>query len=51
MITLHKVDQLRRQLSSWRLAGQRIALVPTMGNLHVGHLRLVERAKMLADRV
>ncbi|MCP5410438.1 MAG: pantoate--beta-alanine ligase [Chromatiaceae bacterium] len=51
MITLHKIDQLRRQVALWRQAGQRIALVPTMGNLHTGHLRLVDRARQLADRV
>lgn len=51
MITLHKIDQLRRQVALWRQAGQRIALVPTMGNLHTGHLQLVDRARQLADRV
>ena len=51
MITLQRVDQLRQQVAGWRRDGQRIALVPTMGNLHVGHLKLVERARQLADRV
>lgn len=51
MITLHKIDQLRRQVALWRQAGQCIALVPTMGNLHTGHLQLVDRARQLADRV
>jgi len=51
MITLQTVEQLRRQLSIWRKAEQRIALVPTMGNLHIGHLKLVERARQLAERV
>jgi len=40
---------LRAWLAGQRCAGRRIALVPTMGNLHRGHLRLVERARMLAD--
>jgi len=51
MITLEQIEQLRAQVSGWRKEGQRIALVPTMGNLHVGHLKLVEHARQLADRV
>jgi pantoate--beta-alanine ligase len=42
-------------MRSWsrreRAAGRRLALVPTMGSLHEGHLRLVDRARRLADRV
>jgi len=43
--------ELRAQVSAWRHAGQRIALVPTMGNLHAGHYSLVELARAQADRV
>lgn len=42
---------LRRQISAWRQSGQRVAFVPTMGNLHAGHYCLVQRARQLADRV
>jgi len=44
-------DDLRHQVSEWRRRGQRIAFVPTMGNLHAGHGTLVQRARLLADRV
>jgi len=45
------VASLRRVLRGWRSSGERIALVPTMGNLHAGHVSLVERARRSADRV
>ena len=42
---------LRSEVAQYRAKGQRIALVPTMGNLHAGHLSLVEIARRHADIV
>jgi len=42
---------LREQLADWRRSGEHIALVATMGNLHDGHLSLVEIARQHAERV
>ncbi len=43
--------QLREQMQHWREPDSRIAFVPTMGNLHEGHLQLVRHAKAVAGRV
>lgn len=51
MLTLHGIIELRDYVKHWRITGQKIALVPTMGNLHAGHLRLVERAHTAAEHV
>jgi len=44
------VGELRQAVAGWRGGGKTVALVPTMGALHAGHLALVRRAATLADR-
>lgn len=51
MRTINKIKDLQATLSPHRLSGGRIAFVPTMGNLHAGHISLVHRAKEVADVV
>ncbi len=51
MRTVTTVAGLRPLIQEWRARHERIALVPTMGGLHAGHMRLVERALQLGDRV
>jgi pantoate--beta-alanine ligase len=48
---VRRVADLRRQVAAWRTAGERVALVPTMGFLHAGHLSLVRLGHERADRV
>ncbi|MCD7097012.1 pantoate--beta-alanine ligase [Stenotrophomonas sp. MMGLT7] len=49
--TVNQLSRLREIVGGWKRAGLRVALVPTMGNLHAGHFSLIELARANADRV
>jgi pantoate--beta-alanine ligase len=51
METVTTVDAVRARVLQWRAAGLRIAFVPTMGNLHAGHMSLLAAARYRGDRV
>ncbi len=50
MLIIDSVLGMQQQARDWRLAGERIVFVPTMGNLHEGHMALVRAAKKFGQR-
>ncbi len=51
MLVVNNPAALRKQIGQWHREGRAIAFVPTMGNLHQGHLTLVEEARRHGDKV
>src|SRR5688500_17862051 len=51
MIVVSTVADLRRELDLARRAGKRVGFVPTMGNLHAGHIKLIDVARQQSDVV
>lgn len=51
MITVHTINELREHIKAAKAAGKTIGFVPTMGNLHAGHIHLINQAKQNSDFV
>src|ERR1700722_6906189 len=50
MDTVTKIAHVRERVRGWHAQGLRVAFVPTMGNLHAGHMSLIEAARQHGDR-
>jgi pantoate--beta-alanine ligase len=50
MRTVTTIAEVRAQVSRWHTAGERVVFVPTMGNLHAGHVSLIEAARAHGKR-
>ncbi len=50
METVTTIAAVRERVRRWRAEGRRVAFVPTMGNLHAGHVSLIETARRHGDR-
>ena len=50
MATVMTIAAVREQVGRWRAEGRRVVFVPTMGNLHAGHMSLIEAARQHGDK-
>src|SRR5215472_1033424 len=50
METVTTISAVRERVEAWRRAGARVVFVPTMGNLHAGHVSLIETARRYGER-